>query len=284
MVAYAKNWSCYCHYRFGTRPFEGHYDIYQHQNFQIANALFQDGLMFRGYPPKDTLSLVVILEKEGSLSANKKVLERGEILILDDSDEYEIAFSCSMQEGVLSLKKGFVNTYFPYLNRMVNRVYSDTNSLLRELITDLKNKNEYIDDEIQSRLIKNLKSLSFEKQKEIPKKLSSKEALIFEVRDHILEHIRENIQIEELALIFGMSEKTMQTGFKKLLGHTPKKFIKLLKLNLAHQEIIENDQAKTISEIAMKYGFGNFGLFSKEYKAVYGFLPSQNPVGENKLS
>ena len=70
----------------------------------------------------------------------------------------------------------------------------------------------------------------------------------------------------------------MQTAFRKLFGYTPKKFIKLLKMNLAHQDIIEVNNTKTISTIAMKYGFRNFGLFAREYKQLYGTLPSESRV------
>ena len=275
MVEHAKNLSCYCQYRFGTQAFGGHYDICQHKNFQIANAIFHDGLMFKGYPPKGTLSFIVIIDKQGSLSANKQILNKGEILILDDNDEYEIAFSHHMQEGIISIKKEFVDAYFPYLNHMINKIYYDTNGILKNLIKHLENKKDCTDDDMQSWLIESLEALSLHKQKEITKKLSKKEALIFDIRDYIIEYSKKNIHIGDLALKFGMSEKTMQTGFKKLFGYTPKKFMKLLKMNLAREDIIENDGSKTISEIAMKYGFGNFGLFSKEYKQIYGLLPSK---------
>ena len=278
MIAYAKNWSCYCPYRFGTHSFGGQYDIYQHENFQIANAIFHDGLMFKGYPPKDTVSLIVILDKQGSLTANKKLLQTGEILILDDQDEYEIAFSHYMQEGVISIKKEFVNACFPYLNHMVNKVYHDTNSVLKDLIEHLENKGECQDDNMQSRLIESIRYLSLKQQKEVPKKLSKKESVIFDIRDYMIEHPKKNIQIENLALKFKISEKTMQTAFRKLFGYTPKKFIKLLKMNLAHQDIIEVNNTKTISTIAMKYGFRNFGLFAREYKQLYGALPSESRV------
>jgi len=284
MKAYGKNWTCYSQYRFGTQPFGGQYDICQHRNFQIANAVYYDGLMYRGYAPKGTLTLAVIIDKQGSLTANRKVLNSGEILILDDNDEYEIAFSEHLRKGVISIKKEFADIYFPYLNRMVNKVYCDTDSRLKNLISHLENALDCENNDIESKLIQSLGSLSLEQQKEIPKKLSTKESLIFDIRDHIIERSEENIHIEDLALQFGMSEKTMQTGFKKLFGHTPKKFIKLLKLNLAYRDIEERDSKKTIGQIAMKYGFGNFGLFAQEYKRVYGVLPSETGKIRNSVT
>lgn len=276
MKTYAKDWSYHYIFRFGTQPFNGRYDICQNKVFQIANCVYSDGLMYSGHSPKDTITLSVVMEKDGSLTANKKILNSSEILVLDDSTEFEITFSHSVSKGVVSLRKDFVNTHFPYLTDMVNKVYDDQNHTLQNLVLQIREMTESTECDIQSKIIESIKSLSLEKQNEISKKLSKKEVLIFNVRDHIIKNIEENITIEALALDFNMSEKTLQTSFKKIFGYTPKKFIKLLKLNLAYRDIVENDGSKTISDIAMKYGFGNFGLFSAEYKDMYGFLPSEN--------
>jgi AraC family ethanolamine operon transcriptional activator len=281
METYGKNWSCYSRYRFGSQPFGGKYDICQHENFQIANAVYDDGLMYKGYAPRGTITLAVIIEKYGSITANRKMLNKGEILILDDDHEYEIAFSHHLHKGVVSLRKEFVDKHFPYLYDMINKVYYDTNSTLKNMILHLENDLECNNNNIQSQLIQSLESLSLEHQNEIPKKLSKKELLIFDIRDYLIEHSEENVSLKDLVSTFNISDKTIQTGFRKFFGYTPKKFIKLLKLNIAYQEIIKNDRAKTISEIAMQYGFGNFGLFARDYKRLYGLLPHESVGGGN---
>jgi len=138
MATCGKNWSCYSQYRFGTQPFRGKYDICQHENFQIANVVYDDGLMYKGYAPKGTITLAVIIDKHGSLTANRKLLNKGEILILDDDHEYEIAFSHHLHEGVVSLRKEFVDKHFPYLYDMINKVYYDTNGTLKNMMLHLK--------------------------------------------------------------------------------------------------------------------------------------------------
>jgi len=280
MHTYAKKWLYHYIFRFGTQPFYGRFDICQNKMFQIANAVYSDGLMVKGFSPKDTITFTVIMEKTGSLTANRKILNSGEVLVLDDSAEFEIAFSHSVSIGVVSLRKDFVHAYFPYLMDMMNRVYHDQNHALQNLVLQIREMTESTECDIQSKITESIKALSLEKQNEISKKLSKKETLVFDVRDYILENIEENIAIETLASKFDMSEKTLQTSFKKVFGYTPKRFMKLLKLNLAHRDIVQNDGSKTISEIAMKYGFGNFGLFSKKYKDMYGSLPSENTPPE----
>jgi len=276
MNTYAKNWLYHYIFRFGTQPFNGRFDICQNEMFQIANAVYSDGLMVSGFSPKDTITFTVIMEKTGSLTANRKFLNSGEVLILDDSTEFEIAFSHSVSIGVVSLRKDFANTYFPYLTNMLNKVYHDQNHTLQNLVLQIREMTESSECDIQSKITESIKSLSLEKQNKISKKLSKKETLIFNIRDYILENIEENITIGSLASEFNMSEKTLQTSFKKIFGYTPKKFIKLLKLNLVHKDIVKSDGSKTISEIVMKYEFRNFGLFSRNYKEMYGVLPSES--------
>ncbi|BAF71912.1 AraC family transcriptional regulator [Sulfurovum sp. NBC37-1] len=276
MEEFGKNWSFYCRYRFGVKPFKGTYNICQNEDFQIASAVYHDGMMYNGYAPTGAITLTLIIDKEGSLTANGKILNAGEILVLDDSDAFEIAFSHPIRKGVISLSKDFVDMHFPYLHQMLGRVYADRDDVLKDLILSLEENTEFKSSEIRTKLIEVLKFLSLDTQEKITKKLSKKEALIFDVRDYIIKLSEDNIPIEDLAKKFGMSERTLQTGFKKIFGYTPKKFTKLLKLNLAHRDIVKNDGSKTISEIAMKYGFGNFGLFAQEFKRIYGVLPSES--------
>ena len=279
MNNYGKNWSFFNIYRFGRKPFSGPYDIYQHQHLQVANAIYEDGLMYRGYASKDTITLVLIIDKHGSLTANGKPLKHGEILIIDDK-KYEISFSHYVQIGTVTMTKEFVNEYFPYLYHKINRVYTDSNNALSDQVRSIINLKENQDTYMKLRVIKSIESLSLDKQEEIQKKLSRKEALIFSIRNYILENLEENIDIQDLTLKFGISDKTLQSAFKKFLGYTPKKFIKLLKLNLAYRDIVTNNGTKGIvSKTAIKYGFNNFGLFSREYKRMYGVLPSETGRG-----
>ncbi len=280
MQEYGKNWEFYDQFRFGTQTFYGQYDIYMDEQIQVANSIYHDGLMYRGYAPKDCLTLTLILDKHGSLSANKKILEGSEILILDDTKEFEIAFSDYLQKGVVSINKKFVDTHFPYLHQMVGNAYKDTNDALKTLILNMQKKTDIDQKTIQSTVIQSIQSLSLETQKAIPKKLSKKESSIFNIRDYIIVHAQDKLSIEELAIKFDMSEKTMQTAFKKLFGYTPKKFFKLLKFNLAYRDLIKNDEEISIGEIAMKYEFTNFGLFSHEFKEIFGLLPSEIRGGE----
>jgi AraC-like DNA-binding protein len=243
------------------------------ENIQIANAVYHDGLMYRGNTPSDAVTLTLFMNMNGPLTANRMLFDEGEIIILDDTEPFEIAFSNTTQLGVVVLSKQWVKTHFPYLLDMLGYVYRDTHNTLMPFIMQIRDKTYIHREKLYSQLISTLETLELETQPKIKKRLSKKEHLIFDIRDYLLENLEEPLQVDTLCREFGVSDRTLQTAFKHIFGYTPKKFIKLLKYNKAYDGIINSDIK--ISQIAMQYGFTNFGLFSQEFRQMFGYLPSE---------
>ncbi len=277
---YGKNWSFYCKYRFGTGELSGKYDIYQDDNFQLATVFYNDGLMYNGHPPKDTITVLIIMRREGSLCANQTNMHVGEVLVFDDKNEYEIVFSKAIKFGLLSIKKSFVDSNFPFLYEMIDKVYTDHDLALSRMLGKLGVESNKEQD-VKTLFISSLNQ-SLLNQKEILKSFTKGEKLAFEARDYILQELESCINVNSLALKYDISERTLQKSFKSLFGFTPKEFIRILKLNLAHRDITQG--AITVSEVATKWGFNHFGRFSREYKELFGVRPSEtlkNSTSEN---
>ena len=269
---YGKNWSFYCKYRFGTANFSGRYDIYQDENFQLGTSQYNDGLMFNGHSASDTISVALVMKADSTFCINKKIMYLGEVIVFDDKEEYETIFSKAIIVGTASIKKSFVNKFFPFLNEMLNGVYRDNNGELHNFLQEIKsglNK-----ENAQTRFIDVLNK-SLQNQKQIPKTLTKGEALAFSARNHILSELESCIKVTDIALKYDISEKTLQNSFKSLFGFTPKQFIRLLKLNLAHRDFSHASDEITVSDVATKWGFSHFGRFSKEYKELFGVKPSE---------
>lgn len=275
MKEYVKDRSLYYHYRFGADTFGGKFDIYKNQNFELLKISYFDGIMYSGHSPKGTLSLFILLDNGGgTLYANKKFMQDNEIIVYDDYYEYEISFSRPIKMGIVSMKKEFVTKSFPFLYEIVGKTYIDYNHILRDLFLymDKEETNNFI---YEDKLKEFMKFLFTNINNDTVKKLTKSELLVFEIRDYLVDNLEKKELIKEMASHFGISERTLQIKFKKIFGLTPKKFIKLLKLNLAHEEMLLSKDQKKVSEIAMELGFENFGRFSKEYKKLYGKLPSE---------
>ena len=91
-----------------------------------------------------------------------------------------------------------------------------------------------------------------------------------------VEFVRENfhrdITIDELAKMSFLSVSALERRFKKHLGKTPKQFINEIRLENARRMLIETKLP--IVEIAYQCGFSEHSYFSRQFKIMFGTLPS----------
>lgn len=83
------------------------------------------------------------------------------------------------------------------------------------------------------------------------------------------------ITIEELASQTNTSIRALYAAFKKSRGYSPMKYAKTVRLQRAKQMLIEPDQRTYVSTVAFKCGFGNLGHFARDYREMFGELPSE---------
>jgi len=81
------------------------------------------------------------------------------------------------------------------------------------------------------------------------------------------------IAVSELADLACLSVSALERRFKKYLGKTPKQFINEVRLENARRMLIETK--RPIVDIAFKCGFTEHSYFSKQFKGLFGILPSQ---------
>lgn len=94
----------------------------------------------------------------------------------------------------------------------------------------------------------------------------------------ILHYIEQNvhrcIDIEELSTVSNMSVRSIYTAFSNAFATTPKCYIKQLKLQRLREDLLQR-KSRSITEIALDYGFGHLGRFSSDYRKAFGELPSE---------
>lgn len=90
----------------------------------------------------------------------------------------------------------------------------------------------------------------------------------------------ERLSITDLCDIADVSERTLQTAFREILGMSPLAYLKRLRLHRARKDFYrEADTALSVTEIAMRWGFWHLGEFSRDYKTCFGELPSETLRG-----
>ena len=83
------------------------------------------------------------------------------------------------------------------------------------------------------------------------------------------------ITIEELASQTSTSIRSLYAAFRKSRGYTPMAFAKAVRLQRAKKMLQETNQRTFVSEIAFKCGFGNLGHFARDFREMFGELPSE---------
>lgn len=83
------------------------------------------------------------------------------------------------------------------------------------------------------------------------------------------------LYIPELCQAIGVSDRTLRICCQEQLGMGPKRYLLLRRMHLARRAIRENaPPAATVTEIATRYGFWQFGRFAGQYKSLFGKSPS----------
>jgi AraC-like DNA-binding protein len=92
---------------------------------------------------------------------------------------------------------------------------------------------------------------------------------------HIREQAGEELTVDDIAAVAGVSPRSLFYGFKRWRNTTPMAYVRDVRLDIARQAL---EKARvtggTVSEAAMNAGFTNFSQFSKIYKARFGETPS----------
>lgn len=93
--------------------------------------------------------------------------------------------------------------------------------------------------------------------------------------EYIDENITRVISMSELCSVCNVTERTLQNGFKRYLGHTPSSFMQARKLHHLHQALKNAAGKENVSRIMWEYGISNPGRWANLYLRRYGCLPSE---------
>ncbi|BCG24780.1 transcriptional regulator [Pseudomonas tohonis] len=105
--------------------------------------------------------------------------------------------------------------------------------------------------------------------------LGTQAASFERIAEHIERNLKQDISSEELAAQAQMSLRSLYALFERHAGTTPRNYIRLKKLERIHACLGDPDCCvRSITELALDYGFLHLGRFSENYKAQFGELPS----------
>ena len=256
----------------------------QLSGLQFSHAEYNEGMMLTGFSPKDCLTIGLLKNSAGTVVMNRVKLNPGDVVMYDDSQPYDFISSHSTLLTIVSIHKTLIEKEIPWLIDAADKKFEDKNSIFADIIErewqhvmddpSFSSNNKQLEAK-QKRIVTAMQD-AFEGQSGEVAQLTKGEQTALEVKSFLHDSIDEKVGIQSITEQFEVSDKTLETSFKSLFGLTPKQFITILKLNKAHEDLqLANAQTTNVSNIATKWGFSNFGRFAKDYKALFGVLPSE---------
>jgi AraC family ethanolamine operon transcriptional activator len=95
------------------------------------------------------------------------------------------------------------------------------------------------------------------------------------VRDGLLHHHQPLPTMLDLCKALGASPRKLEYCFRDVLGMSPARYLRLMRLNGAHHDLVYRaDDEVTVQEVALRWGFWHLGAFASDYRRMFGRLPS----------
>ncbi len=92
-----------------------------------------------------------------------------------------------------------------------------------------------------------------------------------QVIDYIEDHLTDDLSLEKISQIAGVTDYHLRTVFFHLSGLTLSEYIKNRKLSEANKDLLQGER---VTDVAFKYGYQSIDGFTRAFKNWSGFLPS----------
>ena len=99
------------------------------------------------------------------------------------------------------------------------------------------------------------------------------------VEEYIAAHADQPLTIIELASHAGVSTRALYAGFRNFRQTSPMAHLKAVRLQRAHDDLLNAKPGERVTAIAMRWGFTHLGNFTAAYKRKFGEQPSATRKG-----
>ncbi len=104
---------------------------------------------------------------------------------------------------------------------------------------------------------------------------SSRKLVVDRARDYMNSNIDEPPSILELCNNVGVSRRKLQYCFQETLGINPVAYLRALRLNAVHRELLDPNSTASVHDVAIAQGFWHLSRFANDYRQLFGELPSE---------
>lgn len=104
---------------------------------------------------------------------------------------------------------------------------------------------------------------------------SVEHARVLRAEDVLRARADEPLSVAELARDLGLSLRSLQLAFQKVHGEGPRERLTRIRLERARKMLLDDQEAKTVTMIALDCGFTHLGRFAGAYLRAFGERPGE---------
>ncbi len=260
---------------------------------------YYGGVKGEEYYFSSTRSIGVQMSKHHHYMFEVYYMRDGECSYLIDNNIFDVTSGdvVLIQSGVIH-KTNYGKK--PHTRLLINctegYIPSEVKSILGEVLYLYRNENTRKEvDEIFSRIEKEVKvkddftdgilmsltqSLFYLIARNHDKVVSASSGTTFieECLRYVQENYSQSVTLTNVAKIHSVSPEHLSRMFKKETGFGFNEYVNLVRLQKA-EEMLRNENGKTVSEVAYSCGFNDSNYFSVSFKKMYGKTPSEMKKG-----
>ncbi len=258
---------------------------------QLCLETWSLGMLKRGRAPRGSVTFLVPLGRSGAARIQGRPVAAGDVVVLFDGDEFDYRSAGPARLVSVSIERaaleGRVSSLLGRqlgelrLQGRLSRLRTDA-GLLRRLCQEVAARAaadpRLLRDaawvsRLEGKLVKVLLS-QVETPRE-PRTTSSGHRLARQAEAWLRQSLAEPPKVAALCGALSARERTLHEAFREHLGTTPKAYLKTLRLNAAHRDLLRGLPKTRVTDVALDWGFSHFGWFSQDYRRLFGETPSQ---------
>lgn len=109
-----------------------------------------------------------------------------------------------------------------------------------------------------------------------PRAVAEALRLVRAAEDFMQARLTRPIYTEELCAALGVSARRLHDAFRAALGMSPHAYLKSRRLLLARRALLDRRNGpELVKSVALDHGFWHLGHFARDYRALFGELPSE---------
>jgi len=105
--------------------------------------------------------------------------------------------------------------------------------------------------------------------------LARRKRLVDRACELMLSRPEEPISVLALCSALGTSRRRLHYCFQEVLGTTPAKYLRMIRLNGAHRALRGGGAASSVQAVAAHWGFWHLSQFAQDYRRQFGERPSE---------